>query len=272
MNKALILFGIFLGLISLEVHSQDNALRIPLTSPNQPGRLKVHVFSGIVHVKGCSRNDVMVRYEALRPDKQKRDVVDVGNGLKKLTTTGISLEAREKDNVLSLESDHRSKPVRVMIEVPFEFDLEVETHHFGDIEVINVSGEIVLEAHHGKIDASGIAGSMVANTWHGHIVADFDKIYPDMPLAFTTYHGKIDIQLPPEARFNLKAQSVKGDVLTGFDIDILRNKPQVAETNKDGTYKIALTDWVRGRVNGGGPELHAKTQNANIYIRKKQRF
>lgn len=272
MNRALILFLLILGMLSLEIHAQDNTLRIPLTSPNRSGHLDVHVFSGVVHIKGCSRRDVLVRYEALRPDDQKRDVIDVGNGLKKLTTTGISLEAREKDNRVSLESTHQSKPVRVMIEVPFEFDLSVKTHHHGDIEIINVSGEIVLEAHHGKIDASGIAGSIVANTWHGHIVADFEEIYPDMPLAFTTYHGKIDIQLPRDSRFNLKAQSVKGDVLTGFDIDILRDKPQVAETNKDGTYKIALTDWVRGMVNGGGPELHAKTQNANIYIRKKQRF
>ena len=260
-----------LGIYGSELWGQSKQITIPLTYPGQNCHVNIDVFSGTVHVKGTSRRDVLVRYELLEGGEEQQ-FKPAENGLKKITGAGVNLDVREKDNKVKIDSDHSSKAIRVFVEVPYRSDIKVGTHHHGDIEVLNVAGELELEGHHGAIEASGISGSVVANTYHGAIVVEFDEITPEAPIAFTSYHGKIDVSLPTNARFDLKAQSSQGEILTGFDVDLIRDENIVRKTEKDGTYKVSLTDWIRGEINGGGPELLAKTHHANVYIRKKRRF
>ena len=270
MKNLLTYFGIILlCLAGNQVHSQSKKLTVPLSFSGERAHINIDVFSGTVHVRGTSRRDVLIRYELL--ENEKKEWEEAGNGLKKISGAGINLDVREKNNKVKIDSDHSSKAIRVMVEIPYRSDLTIGTHHHGDIEVAEISGEIELKTHHGGIEATGIKGSVIANTWHKDIVVEFDELDPDAPLAFTTYHGKVDISLPSNAKIDLKATSAQGEILTGFDISLRKEDNIIRKTKKDGTYKVSLTDWVQGSINGGGQELMVKTHHGDVFIRNTDR-
>jgi len=39
--------------------------------------------------------------------------------------------------------------------------------------------------------------------------------------------------------------------------------------SKSGAFKVSIDEWKRGEINGGGSEFTLKTNNGDIYIRKK---
>ena len=265
-NNITILF-LFLSLVLTTKAVAQNEIIIPLTKVGQRGHLHAHAFRGVIKVKGTNRQDVLVRYESL--DNNKGKFKNAKNGLKRISGSGLGLEISEKDNEVYVESGSQSKAVKLYIEVPVSFDVSTDTHHYGDVEVDNINGEVVYEGHHGGFKATGISGSVVASTWHGDIIVDFINLNTENPLAFTTYHGDVDLSFPSTTKANLKLKSNKGEVLTGFDVELIKRNNITKKDREDGVYKIYLDEWVSGKINGGGPEIMAKSHHGDIYIRKK---
>lgn len=262
-NAILLIIGCCLPLLTWS-QSDENSFTVPLSDAASRGKLHVDIHRGTVSVKGTTRKDVLVKYEAI--DKEDKRITDAGNGLRKISGGGINMEIAEKRNNVYVEADSRSKAVKIYVEVPVNFDLNIDTHHYGDVDISNIEGEIVVEGHHGGISAKDVSGSVVANTWHGDVEVTFKRISPDTPLAFTTYHGKIDLSLPAATKANLKLKSSRGEIFTGFDVELI--KQTLKKEAKSGSFKVTLDDWVTGAINGGGPEIIAKTNHDNIYIRK----
>lgn len=263
--KKLIIFLLALNISGLWAQSQE--LNIPLSNPGKKGELEVNIHRGTVEVVASNREDVLVRYESL--SKHKNKVVDAGDGMKKISGGGIKLGISERDNEVHVSGEHNSQPVALVIEVPTSFDLHLSTHHIGHVKVQGVEGEVVIEGHHGDIEAKDITGSVVADTWHGNILVTFKDVNTDASLAFTTYHGKVDLGLPNNMKAKFKMRSTKGEIFTGFDIDLTREQSIRKERQDDGTYQVSLGDWVTGQINGGGTEIQAQTHHGNIYIRKQ---
>ena len=95
------------------------------------------------------------------------------------------------------------------------------------------------------------------------------KVTNDIPMSFNTYNGDVDITLPASVKASLKLRSSRGEVYTGFDVVMSKAPPVKKTESESGTYKVYLDNWVKGDINGGGPEFTMKNYNGDIYIRKK---
>ncbi|TRX56017.1 DUF4097 domain-containing protein [Fulvivirga sp. M361] len=252
--------------------SQDNGeFTVPFTDPGKRGKIKVDIRKGSIDVIGSERKDILIRYSPAKykykvKNKEKEKAKEK-DGLKRISSGLTNLEVSEKNNYINVESDSWEKGIDLVFEVPKNIDLHVETYQYGDIFIKNIAGEVVADNYNGKIKAETISGSLVANTYNGSIKATFITVKPDTPMAFTTYNGDVDLSLPADFKASLKMKTSQGEIYSGFDFSA-KETNRLKEEKKSGTYKIYLEDWVRGDVNGGGPEIMIKNYNGDIYLRK----
>ncbi|MDX1666045.1 MAG: DUF4097 family beta strand repeat-containing protein [Saprospiraceae bacterium] len=265
--KNIIILILSLAAFSLSSAQSSDEVNIPLSEPGKKGKLEVDIRYGSMEVVGTPRQDVLIRYTPLGGADLK--ITEANNGLKKITGGAPDLEIYEKQNVVSVESNSWNKGLALYIEVPRSFDLSLDGYNKGKVKVQNIEGEVVIESYNGGIEATGISGSLVADTYNGDILVSFDRISPDMPMAFMTYNGTIDISLPPSVKADLKLKSEAGDIYTGFDIDLLPASTQPKRVTEGGTRKTLFDGWIMGKINGGGPEFRMKNYHGDIYIRKK---
>lgn len=251
---------IFLS-ISLEAQKRD-AIEVPLSSPNESGMLKVNVHSGAINVTAHNKDYVEV---TLNEKEGKSSNNKTRSGLKRIIKQGLDVTISEDDNEVQIISS-QNKQIDIDIKVPTNFSLFLSTHHNGDVYVNGTSGEIEVQSHHGGIRMEDVSGSVVANTHHGAIVVTMDDVTRDTPMAFTTYHGDVDISFPANLGGKLKMKSSKGDIYTDFDFEPL--KPKVTTTNKGSKKEIKLEGWTYGLIGSGGDELTFKTYHGDVIIRK----
>ncbi len=261
----IIIGGLLFGSASLKAQS-GNDITVPFSNPGQRGKVVVDIKLGPITVKGSGRQDVLVRYRNPEGDGVKLE--EAGDGLKRISGGAVSLEILEHDNKVDIESSNWQKALEIYVEVPRGVDLELSTYNDGKIVVENIEGEVVVESYNGPITAENISGTLVADTYNGDIKVAFDRVTPDAPLAFTTYNGDVDVTFPANFRGSFKLRSERGEILTGFDMELSQPEVKQKETGK-GWKKTFIDGWITGKVNGGGPEVTMKTYNGDIYIRKK---
>ncbi|MEN0004357.1 MAG: DUF4097 family beta strand repeat-containing protein [Bacteroidota bacterium] len=253
----ILLFG------SLAVQAQaDSEFTIPLTSPDKKGKLEVDIKSGSITVKCTPRKDILIKYESLSSSEVKME--KASNGLKKINGGITNLEVYEEDNMVSIESDNWNKGVNLYIETPQNMDMELSAYNNGDVSLEGAVGNIEIENYNGSITAKDISGTLIADTYNGDIKVSFLKLTPDIPLAFTTYNGNVDLTLPAATKASVKVRSNYGDIFTGFDMQFTKPKPQVQKEKR----KMYIDGWFTGDINGGGPEFRMENYHGDIYIRK----
>ncbi|MCI5081536.1 MAG: DUF4097 domain-containing protein [Saprospiraceae bacterium] len=257
------LFILFSMLVMTSLMAQEEIV-IELSQPNAPAQLEIGINKGDIIVKGTNRKDILVRYKTKNSDDLK--MVDAGNGLKKISGARPGLEITEEDNEVEISTTHWSNRIELYVEVPYQINLEANTMMEGKVEVDNLSGELELENANGPVKASNISGVLQANSFNGSVEVDFKKVKPDTPMSFVSYNGQVDVSLPGNTKFDLKAKSDHGDIYTGFDMQ-LKSKKVKSKDNEKTTY---TDSWVRSSVNGGGPEFTLMTYHGNIFIRKKE--
>lgn len=265
-NTIAIIILSFLAFDTLAQQSGDIA--IPLTKEGLKGKLYVDIKSGSVTILGTNRKDVLVKYNALNDKDQNSEKKSTQDGMKRIQGGTLDLEITENNNTVKVESNSWNHGVNLIIEIPGNFDLSIKTYNNGDIVIKEVTGDHEAENYNGAIEAMNISGSMVASTYNGEIKATFLKISPDTPMAFTTYNGAVDLTFPNTIKGSFKMKSENGEILSGFDLNIIQSSPVKKEDKRYGTYKVYLDDWIKGTINGGGPEFMIKNYNGDIYIRK----
>lgn len=247
----------------------QNEFVIPLSDPAKRGKLKAHLNSGSITIKGTARKDVLVRYKSEDDEDEDHDHNKSKDGLKRVGSGGMDLEAAENNNYVVVQSDSWNNQVDLEIEVPAGFDIEAHTYNNGDLMVTNVQGEVELTNYNGEITALNISGSVVATTYNGEIKVTFDKVTDNAPMSYHTYNGDVDITFPAAMKGSFKMKTEMGEIYTGFDMNVTSTGPRQTQDKKSGTYKIVIDDWKKGDINGGGPEITLKTNNGDIYVRKK---
>ncbi len=267
----------FLGLVMMgssafaqkpsEATTAPNEFTIPLTDPAKRGKLKAHLNSGSITVKGTARKDILVKYRA---DEERNDHGSKSrDGLKRVGGGGMDLEASENNNNVKIQSDGWNNKIDLEIEVPSGFDLDIHTYNDGDLMITNIQGQVELTNYNGEITALNISGSVVANTYNGEIKVTFDKVNDNTPMSYSTYNGDIDITFPTTVKGTFKMKTEQGEIFTGFDMNITSSGPVQKKDSRSGTYKVIVDDWKKGDINGGGPEITMKNYNGDIIIRKK---
>lgn len=243
---------------------------VPLSDPAKRGKLKAHLNSGSISVKGTARKDILVKYTSNEEKAEKeKDRSHEDAGMRRIGGSGLDLEVTETDNLVKIESKSWSHQLNLEVEVPSGFDLDISTYNDGDLLVTGIQGELELNNYNGEITALNISGSAVATTFNGEIKVTFDKVSDNKPMSFTTFNGDVDLTFPSTLKASFKMKTEQGEILTDFDMAVKSSGPVQKKDTKGGVYRVTIDEWKRGDVNGGGPEISMKTYNGNLKVRKK---
>ena len=309
--KRQILIGIAIllaaGIVPFAQQAKTDRVTVPLTNPGKPGIVEVSLMMGSIKVVGYEGKEVIVEATprdknlkeaekttgvatgvavpfppaAPRPpriaqifgDKDKeKERKDKAAGMQRIPIENTGLTIEEEDNTVTIEVESWRRAVDLSIRVPYATSLKLEGTNLGEISVENVNGEIEVENMNGEVKLANVGGTVVANSTNGSISAVLNRVNPDKPLSFATFHGDIDVTLPADIKATLKIKSTQGEVFSDFDI-ALKTVPVKAEgtaKKEGGKFRIELDRSVYGTINGGGPELKLQNFSGDIYIRKKK--
>jgi len=257
--------------LSLKSAAQDNnkeQLVVPLSDAAKPFKLNVGLVDGSITISVYDGKEIIIDAEGDNK-KPKIETSENSGGMKKLSSNGLSVIAEEKNNRVSIHSDKPNKTIHLYIKIPKGAEsIKLETVNNGDIEVNGASGEMEITNVNGSIRLSGISGSVVANTVNGDVMASFKTIDAQAPMAFTTLNGNVDVSFPATMKAAFKLKSDNGGIYTDFEIAVDTNHAGTERTTEGNLHKINVSDWVYGKIGGGGPEILMKNMNGNIYVRK----
>lgn len=246
---------------------------VPLSNPNSPGKLVVNQISGSIMVEAYDGKEVIVKATVSNGRGRCSDCgnrrSDDKSGMKKISNTSLNIGAEEDNNVVEIQNELWNKKTDLFIKVPKDFSLKLKTINDGDINVEGVNGEMEISNINGEITLNDISGSVVANTTNGELTVSFNSITSGKDMAFSSFNGNVEVIFPQSLKANVKAKSDMGDVYTDFDMAISKNEPQVDQSNSSGKYRVKVEQWVKGTINGGGPEMLFKTFNGDIMIKSK---
>ncbi len=238
---------------------------LPLSNPGQPGKLYAKLHQGSIKVEGYSGKDVIVKVIPGDVDDDD-DNYSSRSSLRRIPNTATQFEIIEQSNEVRIQGVN-NKHVNFEVKVPSQFSLQLNTHHDGYIEVSNVTGEIVADGHHEDVVLNNIGGSAIVDTHHGEIKVSFTSISPNTPMAFSTYHGDIDIEFPQSVNGSMKIKTTKGEIYTDFELD-LKVESAVVKSGGSGT-KIEVGGWLKGDIGSGGPEYLFSTYHGDVILREK---
>jgi len=186
-----------------------------------------------------------------------------------VTSTGLSVEA--ENNQVRIGTESHMRTIDLTITVPVHTSLSLHTVNNGNISVTGVDGELDINDINGEVTLKSVSGSAVAHALNGRVLATFNRVDPQKPMAFSSMNGAIDVTFPPDIKANLNLRTDNGEVFSDFDIQLQTpTSPLTVEDNrgKGGKYVVKVDRTVRGTINGGGPEIQFKNFNGSIYIRK----
>ncbi len=115
----------------------------------------------------------------------------------------------------------------------------------GGVTVSTVSGDISVSAH-GPVRAKTVNGSLSAELLRADWAGD---------LQFETVNGSIQLRLPQDAEFELRARTVNGFIESDFPL-LMQGRFSPRE--------------IRGTVGGGGKGLELETVNGSIELRRSR--
>lgn len=280
MKKQLLIVTV-LWFMTLAAFAQNGGdFTVPLSDPAKRGKLKAHLNYGSITVRGTARKDIMVKYTSGSDSEGKREHDNDDEdrhkskssskaGLKRISGGSMDLEVTEHDNQVKVSSDSWSNKLNIEIEVPSGMDMNVSTYNDGDLVISNIQGAVELTNYNGEITAENISGSVVASTYNGEIKITFDKVTENTPMSYSTYNGDIDITFPATLKATLKMKTDQGEIFSSFDMNMIKSGPVQKKDEKSGTYKVVIDEWVKGEINGGGPEISMKNYNGDVIVRKK---
>jgi len=254
--------------LSAKIWAQEagkDQMVVPLSEPNKPYKLDVHLVDGSITITGYEGKSVIVEVTG----EKRKGPEHEGGGMRRINSgSNADIQAEENNNEINLHGN-AGRAVNLILKVPQnEGTFKIGTVNDGDIIGSNLNGELEVSNVNGAIKLKNIAGSVVANTVNGNVIVTFRSIDPKAAMAYSTLNGNVDVTFPASLKANVKLKSDRGDVYTDFDVVTDQHKPEVTRSEGKGMYSLKIEDWVYGKINGGGSQLMMKTTFGNLYIRK----
>lgn len=254
-------------------------ISVPLSDPSRPAYVKASLMNGSITVKAYSGREVIVEAtsrpgsEADEWDEEDEEVTEKDlarrKGMRRITNNASSLTVQEDNNEVEIGTGWRgmSRTLDLVVQVPVNSSLKLNTMNEGDITVTGVKGDVEVSNLNGNIAAKDVDGSVVADAMNGDIDVVFSSVDPKKSMSFSSMNGEIDVTVPPAARATFTLKSDMGEIYSDFDL-----KLDVATENirggRKGKYKVSVEKVMTGSINGGGAEMKFTNFNGNIYIRK----
>jgi hypothetical protein len=247
--------------------NQPEQIAVPLSRRDRPGKLIIERHQGSISVKGYEGTVVLVKALLRRPTGTAPADRDA-EGLKPVSAAAIQLDAQEVDNVVTVDAHSRNKSIDLDIMVPTRFALKLGVLDDGDVAVEGLIGDVEVNNPYGRVRLDRLTGSANVNTVDGDISVRFLAIDAGVPLAFTSVHGKVDVAFPADVNLTVRVKSDEAMVWSDFDIAVEKRKSRTDTAGKAGGTRIALEEWMTGRIGRGGTDVLLKSFDGNIYIRK----
>ena len=249
------------GVATAELASKDVHRTVAL---DRDGRVSIETYKGSVHITSWDRPEVDVTARIVADDAcgdsryQDRMVRD--------TEVRFSGEGR----FLSLRSDYdrvdgfgnwsfwplggcSARPfVHYTISMPRTARLDIQDHK-SRIEAAGLASGVRIETHKGEVSLTDMSGSVNCDTHRGEVRVAFAKMSGDSE--FETHSGDIEITLPGDARFALKA-------------DVGRHGSLHSDFPVATTVSRRRDERLEAAVNGGGPTLRLTTHRGTFRLRK----
>ncbi len=268
-KKPYILEFIFIFiLLSQLIFSQNNGIEqitVPLSYPDEPGVLIIDHYKGSINVTGYDGDLIVVK--AKLPFKGSGKTID---NMKRISSNSIQLSATEKNNEVTVQSNSMNKTIDLDINIPHNCSLRIQNSDNGKITARSLTGEMEISNINGEINLENISGSAVLNTVDGNIFVIFNEVNPNVPMAFTTIEGNIDVSFPENLNAIAKMKSDNGEIFCTFDMALKEREQKFEKSAKTGSYKVFLEEWTYGVINKSGPEFLFKSYHGNIYIRSRR--
>lgn len=249
-----------------EYQTNEQEIEIPLTSPGERGKLDIESKNGRLTITAYEGKTVKIKMIKYGKKVSKNESKD---GMRLISSGSFNVEAQEYRNTVKVENEGwGGGRIDFEVQVPANFDIKAESYNNGHILIEGIDGELNVESYNGPITLKDIKGSASASTYNGAVKVSFISVTADTNMAFSTYNGDVDLTIPGNAKITAKMKTNK-DIYTDFDNFDLDESPSATnDRGRRGNYRVKFENWVRGNVNGGGPEVMMKTTNGNIYIRK----
>jgi hypothetical protein len=133
-------------------------------------------------------------------------------------------------------------------------DGKIDAHTSGgSISIKQSLGDVIAKTSGGSITAEEVMSSIDANTSGGSVNVAILK-QPKGNCRLETSGGTVNISLAKDIAMDIDARTHSGRVKSDMAISTTGKKKE---------------DWVRGSINGGGPELYIRTSGGNIYINER---
>jgi DUF4097 and DUF4098 domain-containing protein YvlB len=273
-----------------------NKITVPLSDPSRPAYVKANLMNGSITVKVHQGKDVIVEAET-RAGSDDDDDMDYDSdddhsakdrdrrkGMKKISSNSNNLTVEEDNNEVEIGTGWRSmgNTIDMVILVPANSSLKLNTMNDGDINVAGVKGDVEVSNLNGNIEIKDVTGSVVADAMNGDIDVVFSGIETKKSMSFSSMNGEIDVTLPVTAKATLKLKTDQGEIYSDFDMKLDVAQEDVkggggstataggsgSKNGKHARYKVSVERVMTGSLNGGGSEMTFKNFNGNIYIRK----
>lgn len=231
--------------------------------PSRPGRLTARVPYSTITVTAHDSHEVVAKARFVDGSESS---TRQANGLRRLEAIGLELYAR--GNTIQLFPETNDRLLELVIQVPVETSLTLYGSNGGPITVTGVRGEIEVENSNAGIELIDVAGTVVASTSNGPIKASLLRMEPDRPMSFITSNAPVDVTLPDDIAANVYMETDNGYLYTDFDVVHLNDHPQASlKIRRRSPSPLRL---IYGEIRGGGPEIRLRTDNADIYLRRRR--
>ncbi len=262
--------------LSFTINAQEKETHtIPLSNPDQAGKLVWNVIDGSITVNGYGGSEVIVtaigREKSSSWKKSKYgNKKSSKNGMKRIENNSLSYRVEEINNTVYIKYSPGKSVIDFEVKVPRNFSVDLKTVNKGSITVDNVDGTHEVSNTNGKITMTNVGGSVIADALNKDVTIGFRKIDNDATMMFSSLNGDIDISFPKDLKANVMARSDNGNVYTDFEITMDKSKRNVKTSNKSGVYQVKREKGISGKINGGGADMTFKTLNGDILIRSNE--
>ncbi|MBU4331458.1 MAG: DUF4097 domain-containing protein [Acidobacteria bacterium] len=246
------------GKVKIEIDKNGDTLSIKTVYPKNTRNINVTVHYELTIPDGAS-----VKASSVSGNVEASDI----GGSAKLTTVSGNVEAKNIKGFLNADSVSGSVVATTVGDGAnvhsVSGDLKIR-NVVGDVDGDTVSGSVFIEGVKGSVSAKTISGDTVlsgiedattvkASSLSGSVQYEGD-ILSGGSYSFKAHSGRVVLDLPSDAAFDLSATTFSGSIRSDFEITM---SGQISKKS------------IRGAVNGGGAEVKANSFSGSIHIRKK---
>jgi DUF4097 and DUF4098 domain-containing protein YvlB len=148
-----------------------------------------------------------------------------------------------------------AREVQYVVKLPRNLrELEIVSIN-SNVELSGVhSASISINVQRGNIELDDVSGTVNSRTTKGNTTVVLAEAAKDAPQVFNGIHGNIELELPPGANAELKAETIDGDIEIDEDLGVK------VEQRMMGRQAV-------GRIGAGGQPIVVKVVSGNIKIK-----